>query len=380
MAVRLLEMHRILKPTGSIYLHCDDTAGHYLKLLMDGIFGAKRFQNAITWRRAISHNDAGRYGRISDCILFYTASDEYTWNDIRDEQDDEMLEKSYPRIDEDGKRFRSDNLTGPKHGAGGGESVMEWHGYDVASRNRVWSPPKTGTYATYIEKHWIPGYRDIKGVHARLDALDAAGLIWHPSRGFWPGLKRYAEADAGKPLQDIIYTPTGLTNYSGAERTSYSTQKPIALLDRIIEASSNTGDMVLDPFCGCATTLVSAQWLGRQWAGIDLSSLAVTLVNNRINDKPTLFGGATSLDSPPVRTDLGELPNYRTYRHRLYGEQEGVCVGCDTHFPFRVMEVDRILPRSRGGQDNPENLQLLCSGCNRSKGNKTMAEWRATQR
>ena len=126
MAVRLLEMHRILKPTGSIYLHCDDTAGHYLKLLMDGIFGAKRFQNAITWRRAISHNDAGRYGRISDCILFYTASDEYTWNDIRDEQDDEMLEKSYPRIDEDGKRFRSDNLTGPKHGAGGGESVMEW--------------------------------------------------------------------------------------------------------------------------------------------------------------------------------------------------------------------------------------------------------------
>ena len=267
MAVRLLEMHRILKPTGSIYLHCDDTAGHYLKLLMDGIFGAKRFQNAITWRRAISHNDAGRYGRISDCILFYTASDEYTWNDIRDEQDDEMLEKSYPRIDEDGKRFRSDNLTGPKHGAGGGESVMEWHGYDVASRNRVWSPPKTGTYATYIEKHWIPGYRDIKGVHARLDALDAAGLIWHPSRGFWPGLKRYAEADAGKPLQDIIYTPTGLTNYSGAERTSYSTQKPIALLDRIIEASSNTGDMVLDPFCGCATTLgVSAvAWQAMGW-------------------------------------------------------------------------------------------------------------------
>ena len=125
--------------------------------------------------------------------------------------------------------------------------------------------------------------------------------------------------------------------------------------------------------------LVAADRLRRKWAGIDLSPLAIKLVNERIAEDRGLWGGATALDAPPVRTDLGDLPNYRTHRHRLYGEQEGVCAGCETHFPFRVMDVDHILPRSRGGTDHPTNLQLLCSGCNRSKGAKTMAEWRAAQ-
>ena len=390
MAVRLLEMRRILKPTGSIYLHCDDTAGHYLKLLMDGIFGARQFRNAITWRRAVAHNDPGRYGRISDYLLFYTIGDKYTWNDVREKQDEETLAKSFPKIDDNGRRYRADNLTGPAHGQSGGESAREWRGYDIASRGRVWSAPKKGTYADYIDEQWIPGYKTIEGVHERLEALDAAGLIHHPTRGFWPGLKRYAEADVGKPLQDIIYNPTGLTNYSGKERTGYPTQKPLALLARIVRASSNKGDMILDPFCGCATTCVAAERLNRQWAGIDLSPLAVKLVNERIRtDRAAtkeadvigfnLWGGVTALEAPPVRTDLGKLPNYRTHRHRLYGEQEGVCAGCATHFPFRVMDVDHILPRSRGGTDHPDNLQLLCSGCNRSKGGKTMAEWKAAQ-
>ncbi|MCY4141192.1 MAG: DNA methyltransferase [Rhodobacteraceae bacterium] len=389
MAVRLIEMRRVLKPTGSIYLHCDDAAGHYLKLLMDAEFGVRFFRNAITWRRAVSHNDPGRYGRISDYLLFYTMGDNWTWNVVRQEQDAGQIEKSYPRIDEKGRRFRPDNMTGPKHGAGGGESVQEWRGYDVASRNRVWSPPKTGTYADYVDRHLIPGYKAIEGVHARLDALDAAGLVVHPTTGFWPSLKRYADADLGKPLQDIIFNPTGLTNYSGAERLGYPTQKPVALLNRIIRTSSNKGDMVLDPFCGCATALVAADRLDRQWAGIDLSPLAIKLVNERIaSDRATkrrgrhIGGGlfrAIALETPPKRTDLGDLPNYRTHRHRLYGEQEGVCNGCETHFPFRVMDVDHMLPRVKGGTDHPDNLQLLCSGCNRSKGGKTMAEWRASQ-
>ncbi len=378
MAVRLLEMRRILKPTGSIYLHCDDTAGHYLKLLMDGIFGGHQFRNAITWRRAVSHNDPNRYGRISDYLLFYTRSEKWRWNVVRDNLDDEQVEKAYPRTDERG-RYRSDNLTGPMHGKGAGESAQAWNGYDVASRNRVWSAPKKGGYADYIEEHWIPGYKAIHGVHARLDALNTAKLIVHPTKGFWPSLKRYADADQGKPMQDIIFTPTGLTNYSGAERTGYPTQKPLALLERIIKASSNRGDLVLDPFCGCATTLVAADRLQRNWAGIDLSPLAIKLVDERIAEERGLWGGATALTEPPKRTDLGELPNYRTHRHRLYGKQEGVCVGCETHFPFRVMEVDHILPRVKGGTDHPENLQLLCSGCNRSKGGRTMAEWRAAQ-
>ena len=176
---------------------------------------------------------------------------------------------------------------------------------------------------------------------------------------------------------------------SARERLGYPTQKPIALLDRVVQASSNPGDMVLDPFCGCATTLVAADRLGRRWAGIDLSPLAIRLVNDRIAEdrapkgRGKAVGGslfrANALEKPPVRTDLGRLPNYRTHRHRLYGEQEGVCAGCETHFPFRVMDVDHMLPRSKGGTDHPDNLQLLCSGCNRSKGGRTMAEWRAAQ-
>ena len=378
MAVRLLEIHRILKPTGSIYLHCDDAAVHYLKLLMDGIFGASQFRNAITWRRSVAHNDPGRYGRISDYLLFYTRGGKWTWNVVREHSGEEEIRRAFPRIDDNGNRFRADNLTGPMHGSGGGESAQDWNGYKVASRGRVWSPPKTGGYAEYVERKWIPNYRSIEGVHARLDALDKAGLVIHPKNGFWPSLKRYAEADQGKPLQDIIYKPTGLTNYSGSENTGYPTQKPLALLDRLVRASSNPDDMVFDPFCGCATTLVAADRLQRKWAGVDLSPLAIKLVNERIEkDRGGLWGGANALDEPPHRTDLGSLPNYRTHRHRLYGEQEGICRGCDTHFPFRVMDVDHILPRSRGGTDHPNNLQILCSGCNRSKGDKTMAEWRA---
>ena len=377
MAVRLLEMKRVLKARGSIYLHCDDAACHWLRALMDAIFGVGQFRNQITWRRATAHNDPGRYGRISDYLLFYMVSDEWTWNIVREKFDADKLEASYSRVDDEGRRYRSDNLTGPKHGTSEGESVSPWKGYDVASRNRCWSPPRTGTYAEYIEENIIPSYKEIEGVHDRLDALDDAGLIVHPTRGFWPGLKRYADADRGRPLQDIIYSPTGLTNYSGDERTGYPTQKPLALLERLIKSSSNPGDVVLDPFCGCATTLVAADRLERVWGGVDLSPLAVELVNTRISDDRGLFGGATALDEPPLRTDLEDLPNYRTHRHRLYGEQEGVCVGCTTHFPFRVMEVDHILPRSRGGTDHADNLQLLCSGCNRSKGGRTMAEWRA---
>lgn len=378
MAVRLLEMKRVLKLSGSIYLHCDDAAGHYLKVLMDSIFGARQFQNSITWRRATAHNDPGRYGRISDYLLFYTLSQKWTWNVLRERLDERSLESAYPQIDEKGKRYRSTDLTGPLHGSNGGPSAETWKGYDVASRSRVWSPPKTGTYADYIQEKIIPGYKSIAGVHERLDALDKAGLIVHPKRGFWPGLKRYADADMGKPLQDIFYSPTGLTNYSGSERLGYPTQKPLSLLDRVIKTSSNPGDMVVDPFCGCATTLVAADRLDRKWAGIDLSPLAIKLVNERITKERGVWGGANSLDEPPLRTDVLKLPNYRTHKHQLYGIQEGLCNGCQTHFPFKVLAIDHKLPRSRGGTDHMENLQLLCSYCNSSKGSKTMAEWKST--
>ena len=282
-------------------------------------------------------------------------------------------------------RYRRGDLTGP--GTSPGESGQPWKGWDPTAIGRCWSVPKTGDYAAWIEANLIPGYRAEQSILARLDMLERADLIEFTANGT-PELKRYLAANPGQVPPDV-WTDIPPVNSQAKEATKYPTQKPTRLLDRIIRASSKPGEWVLDPFCGCATALVVADRLERRWAGIDLSPLAVKLVNDRIaadrtgaKDDRVIGGGlfrATVPDGPPKRTDLGDLPNYRTHRHRLYGEQEGVCTGCETHFPFRVMDVDHMLPRSRGGTDHPDNLQLLCSGCNRSKGGKTMAEWRAAQ-
>ncbi len=344
MAVRLIEMRRLLKPTGSIYLHCDPTASHYLKLLMDGIFGRAAFRNEIVWKRFNFHADAKRFGAITDRILFYSSGE--TFNPVRLPYSAEYIRTKFTHRDPDGRRYRLENLNPP----GGRGPVYEFHG---------------------VTKAW-------RMTQKKIEQLDAEGRIYTDSP--IPQLKRYLDEMPGQAAPDL-WADIPPINPRAKERTGYPTQKPLALLDRILKASTKPGDLVLDPFCGCATALVAADRLSRQWAGIDLSPLAVKLVNERIEaDRPGgLFGGAITPDGPPARTDLGELPNYRTHRHRLYGEQEGVCVGCGTHFPFRVMEVDHILPRSQGGTDHADNLQLLCSGCNRSKGGRTMAEWRAAQ-
>ena len=362
MAVRLLEMKRLLRATSSIYLHCDPTASHYLKLLMDGVFGHVGFVNEIVWKRTSAHSSAKGWGPVHDTILFY-GGPEYQWNRTFQPYDAEYVENFYRHHDDKG-RFRIGDLTasGPRNG----ESGMPWRGIDPGSRH--WAPSRS-----------FPGGEVLPAsTHAALDALDDMGRVHWPERGGKPGFKRYLHEMPGSAVQDVV-TDIRPLSHAAKERTGYPTQKPLALLDRIIKASSNEGDMVLDPFCGCATALVAADRLQRQWAGIDLSPLAVKLVDERIAEDRGLWGGATVPGAPPKRTDLGTLPNYRTHRHRLYGVQEGVCTGCDTHFPFRVMDVDHMLPRSKGGTDHPDNLQLLCSGCNRSKGGRTMAEWRAAQ-
>ena len=280
MGERLSEARRLLKPTGSIYLHCDDTASHYLKVLMDSIFGARHFRNDIAWRRATAHNDSSRFGRILDQILFYAKTERPYWAGAENvaSKTEEELRKAYPSMDEHGY-YRSDNLTGAS--ASTGESGLSWRGYDMSALGRHWSVPKTGSYAEYIERNFIPGYRGIEDIHDRLDALDEASLIHHPRTGKWPGLKRYADADLGNPPQNLILEPIGFTNYSarrGGEYIGYPTQKRVGLLEKLIPVACPRDGIVLDPFCGCGTTVVAAHNLERRWIGIDISATAIDLI------------------------------------------------------------------------------------------------------
>ena len=271
MAQRLLVMQRLLKPTGSLYLHCDPTASHYIKALMDAIFGHQNFRNEIIWRRISAHNSARRWGPIHDTLLFYSRGDNYTWNRLFQDYDKEYLDRFYRHSDARG-RFRLSDLTAP--GTRQGASGQSWRGINPTDKGRHWGVPQKGT----LHDDFNPpsGYAQMT-VQERLDVLDSAGFVHWPSRGSMPSYKRYLDDSEGPPLQDIIWdiSPIGA---QAAERLGYATQKPVALLERIIASSSNPGDVVLDPFCGCATTMEAAQKLGRDWIGIDIAIHAIKRV------------------------------------------------------------------------------------------------------
>ena len=198
------------------------------------------------------------------------------------------------------------------------------------------------------------------------------GLVVQTAPGRTPRYKRHLDEQRGRPLSDVW---TDIPPASGNETIGYPTQKPLALLDRIIKASSNEGDIVLDPFAGCATACVAAERLQREWVGIDLSPLAAKLVKSRLQKEMALFYDIHHRTDIPSRTDLGALPNYRTHKHTLYGKQEGQCAGCRVMFPFRNMTVDHIVPQSKGGGDHIDNLQLLCAACNSMKGVRSQEEF-----
>ena len=357
MAVRLLEMRRVLRRTGSIYLHCDPFASHYLKQLMDAIYGAKNFRNEISWKRFNFHADARRFGRVTDTIFFYSNSDSYVFNQQRVPFSNEYVTSKFKHQDETGRRFRLNDLNPP----GGRGPIYEFHG---------------------VTKPW-------RYTEDNMRELERQGRIYHKSR--IPQLKRYLDELDGQAVHNL-WTDISPINPMAKERVGFPTQKPLALLERIIRASSNEGDVILDPFAGCATACIAAEKLGRRWVGIDLSPVAYSLVQERLarevkvgsEESPRLTGwNVTHRQDIPRRTDIDAPKNYRQHKHVLYGQQEGRCNGCRMDFPFKIFEVDHIIPQKRGGTGHPENLQLLCGHCNRLKGDRDqaylMARLRETQ-
>lgn len=255
---RVREMHRVLKPTGSLYFHCDWHASHYLKVMLDTIFGMGQFRNEIIWKRTSAHSSAKRYGPVHDTIHVYSKSDSYTWNPLYQDYDPAYIESKYRFLDKaTGRRYRKSDLTGAGIRRGGTGSP--WRGLDVTSKGRHWMVPPD-----------------------KLDELDAEGrIVWPAKAGGMPEYKRYLDEMPGVPLQDV-WTDLDPVNAKATERVGYPTQKPEALLERIVEASSNPEDVVLDPFCGCGTTIAVAERLHRRWIGIDKSPTAVSVMKRRM--------------------------------------------------------------------------------------------------
>ncbi|HEY6541725.1 MAG TPA: site-specific DNA-methyltransferase, partial [Ktedonobacteraceae bacterium] len=246
MAARLVELHRVLKPTGSLYLHCDPTASHYLKIILDTIFSPDQFRNEIIWKRNSAHSDTAQgkvlhMGRLHDVILFYTKTNRATRNEVYQPYTPEYIEKFYRHKDPDGRLYQLDNITGPG-GAAKGNPEYEFLG---------------------VTRYW-------RYSRERMQALYDQGKIVQTSPGSVPRFKRYLDEMPGIPLQDL-WTEILPIQSQSKELLGYPTQKPLALLDRIIQASSNPGDVVLDPFCGCGTAIASAQKLDRKWIGIDIT-------------------------------------------------------------------------------------------------------------
>jgi DNA modification methylase len=254
MAPRLTHLHRVLKSTGSLYLHCDPTMSHYLKVLLDAIFGARYFRSDITWVRTTTHNDAKRWSPNSDVILYYGKTEKVTWNPVFHDHDVDYLDSKYRHMDPDGRVYRLDNMTSPNPRP---NLTYEWKGH---------KPPANG---------WRYSLET-------MTRLDAEGRIWYPdSKDKRPQLKRYLDEQKGVVMGDV-WTDISPLNSRAAERLGYPTQKPLALMERIIEASSSEGEVVLDPFCGCGTTVDAAQKMGRKWIGIDITYIAVDLIEKRL--------------------------------------------------------------------------------------------------
>lgn len=281
----------MLKPTGSIYLHCDPTASHYLKLLLDAVFGPANLRSEIIWKRTHAHSGGNRYGPVHDTILFYASSPNHQCVPQRLSYSDDYVQQFFRNADSDGRRYRATILTGS--GISHGDSGLPWRGTDPSASRRHWA---------------IPGYlRPLLGdpppltTQDALDRLDSLGrVLWPQKAGGVPSLKQYLDDMEGTEAQDV-WTDIPPIGPQAAERLGYPTQKPLALLERIILSSSSEGDVVLDPFCGCGTAVDAAQRLGRKWIGIDITHLAINLIKVRLANA---YGSNVKFDVIGEPTDL----------------------------------------------------------------------------
>lgn len=347
MANRLLQLHRVLKPSGSLYLHCDPTASHYLKIVLDAAFGQAGFRTEISWKRSSAHNDAkqGRkqYGNIRDTILFYTKSANWTWTWLFTPYDQAYIDGFYKHIEEGtGRRYRLDNLTAAKPG---GDVSYDFHG----------TRPYKGRFWAYSREN--------------MEKFLAEGRLYFPKNGGTPSYKRYLDEMPGVPLQndwgDIKPVPPD-------EYLGYPTQKPLALLERIIAASSNAGDVVLDPFCGCGTAVHAAEKLGRSWIGIDVTHLAISLIEKRMRDA---FGSDCSFevhgtpgDSEAAR-DLAKRDKYQfqwwavslVNGQPFQGKKKGADTGIDgvKYFHDVTGDARKIIISVKGGNLKVDDVRAL---------------------
>jgi site-specific DNA-methyltransferase (adenine-specific) len=350
MAVRLIEMRRILKPTGSLYLHCDPTASHYLKLILDGIFGIDNFRNEITWKRTTTHSDSKTWSRVADTILFYTKGKEFTWTTPREPHSVEYLVAKYRNDDGDGRRYMLDNMTSPNPRP---NMMYEWKGFPFPAK----------------------GWRYSRETMSR---LDKEGRIWYPTKADGsldttkrPRLKRFLEEMAGG-VMGCIWTDISPVNSRAKERMGYPTQKPVSLLERILSASSKPGQLVLDPFCGCGTTIEAAQRLDRKWIGIDITHHAIDVIEGRLVDrcpkaKYKVKGRPEHLDEA---RDLAERDPYefQWWANWLIGVQnyleqkKGADKGIDGLIYFRngPWGIGRVIVSVKAGENiNPAMIAAL---------------------
>lgn len=361
MTARLVELHRVLKTTGSLYIHCDPTASHYLKLVLDAIFGPQLFRNEIIWKRTGAHGNARRFGPVHDVILFYSKSASYTWNATFGEYEGSYIEDKFSKAGDDGRSFQDVALTGP--GVRKGESGLAWRDFDPTARGRHWAIP-----GFMIED----GLIKLSGsVQQRLDELERQGRIYWTKNNV-PRVKYYLDEARGLAQSDM-WTDIAAINSQAAERLGYPTQKPLLLLERILACSSDVDSLVLDPFAGCGTAIDAAEKLGRRWMGIDITTLAVDLIDARLRH--------TYGESIRGKYELRGIPRDLTGAVALFKrspfEFERWCVmmldgtpnekqvgdrGIDGVIRFLVDNKgssDRILVSVKGGSTNPGHVRDL---------------------